>query len=63
MNLNSTIPSNIWSQVGVYFDEKIQMNQYRRLQTIYQQYDDDDDEFETIENDFSYFQLSKIANS
>lgn len=37
--MNNTIPLHIWTQVGVNFDEKIMTNRYRRLQTVYQQYD------------------------
>jgi hypothetical protein len=39
-NLNYTIPLHVWTEVGVNFDQKIVKNRYRRLQTIYQQYDD-----------------------
>ncbi|CAF4360135.1 unnamed protein product, partial [Rotaria magnacalcarata] len=35
-NSNNTIPSSVWVQVGIRFDEKIIANRYRRLQFVYQ---------------------------
>jgi hypothetical protein len=36
---NYTIPLYIWTQVGVNLSEQIRTDRYRRLQTVYQQYD------------------------
>lgn len=33
---NNTIPLDVWTKVGVKFDEKIVTNRYRRLQFVYQ---------------------------
>ena len=36
--LNRTIPSTVWTQMGIKFDERTVTSRYRRLQAIYQQY-------------------------
>jgi len=36
---NYTIPLYVWTQVGVNLNEQIRTDRYRRLQTVYQQYD------------------------
>jgi hypothetical protein len=36
---NNTISLDVWTKIGVKFDEKIVTNRYRKLQSIYQQYD------------------------
>jgi hypothetical protein len=36
-NSNDVIPMNVWTQVGVLFDEKSMTSRYRRVQAVYQQ--------------------------
>jgi hypothetical protein len=35
----NTIPLDVWTKIGVKLDEKTMTNRYRKLQSIYQQYD------------------------